>query len=217
MRQLLYPYLADQPWTRFGIDLALGLPCDKVATMNDYMFLPDYLHNMFAVAQTPDQKPLVVSEQHIPQFAMPKTAYKPGILDYPLFFTCLIGLIGLLTMANPRTERIFDVIFWFVLGVIGLVITLLWGFTDHSATKNNLNILWALPTHLLFFWRNKRLELTELYFVGTAALAAITLMAWYWLPQQLPVPAIPIVVLVFVKGFWRKYWKKSDLEETRKV
>jgi hypothetical protein len=44
MRQLLHKYLPAKPWLGFGIDLILGTPADKIATVRDYMFLPDYLY-----------------------------------------------------------------------------------------------------------------------------------------------------------------------------
>jgi amino acid transporter len=115
-------------------------------------------------------------------------------------------------MANPRTEYIFDTIFWFALGVAGLIIALLWFATDHSSTKTNLNILWALPTHLLYFWRRNRSEWVENYFTGAALLAALTLLFWAFIPQEMPVAAIPIAALVVVKGMWRRHWKKGHEE-----
>jgi hypothetical protein len=85
---------------------------------------------------------------------------------------------------------------------------LLWFATDHSATKNNLNILWAWPTHLLFFWRNRRAS-AENYFTAAALCAALVLIFWKWMPQEMPVAAIPLAGLVMVKGLWRRYWKRD--------
>ncbi|MBL7828961.1 MAG: DUF4105 domain-containing protein [Saprospiraceae bacterium] len=212
MRQLLQPYVAEKPWLDFGIDLILGLPADRKAKAADFMFLPDYLHDLTARAIKPGGELLVSGEQKIPANGIRQSAYSPTPLDRPLWVMIAVALIGLLTMANARTERIFDVIFWFILGLAGLVIFLLWAATDHSATKNNLNILWALPTHLFYFYRNKQTEWTEFYFrfVGFIALAVLAL--WYWLPQELPIPAIPILLLIVIKSLGRRYWKKSSDE-----
>jgi hypothetical protein len=209
MRQLLRPYLASLPWTGFGIDILIGWPADRVALANDYMFLPDHMHNMFATTRIDGSAPLVVSERDIPEGGLPRPVYEPGFFGRPLWVMIFVALIGLLSMANPRTERIFDTVFWFTLGLIGLVIALMWFGTDHPTTKLNLNILWALPTHLFFFWRSRRTEWTENYFTGAALLAALVLLFWKWMPQELPVAAIPLVVLVVVKGLWRRYWKRS--------
>lgn len=204
MRQLLRPYLKDKPWTQFGIDLILGVPTDRKARPDDYMFLPDYVHEVLAATRLEDGRPLVKSEKRIPEASFPRFEYKPWFFDHPFWVMLVVAVIGLLSMANPRTERIFDTIFWLVLGLAGLVIALLWFATDHQATKTNLNILWALPTHLLYFWRRGRSEWVDNYFVATAILAALTLVFWKWLPQELPLAAIPVALLVVIKGLWRK-------------
>ena len=209
MRQLLQPYIEDKPWLDFGIDLVLGLPADRRASTADFMFLPDYVHHLFAKAQTGEGAPLVKSERNIPDPPSPKEPFKPTPLDRPLWIMGFVALIGLLSMANPRTEHIFDTVFWFVLGLAGLIIALLWFATDHSATKTNLNILWAWPTHLLFFWRTRRSGPTENYFTVAALTAALLLIFWKWMPQEMPTPALPLVALIVVKGLWRRYWKKS--------
>ena len=49
-RNLIDLYLTKKHWSDFGIDIALGLPTDAVATPSDYMFLPDYLAEGFATA-----------------------------------------------------------------------------------------------------------------------------------------------------------------------
>lgn len=210
MRQLLRPYLAEHPWTQFGIDLALGQVADRVARPEDFMFLPDYLHDIFGATQIETGKPLVQNERRIPPRGLERATFQPGLLDRPLFYTSLIALIGLLCLANPRAERIFDPLFWFVLGALGLVMLLLWVATDHSATKNNWNLLWALPTHLLFFWRRSRSEFVENYFTGVSILAALTLLFWAFIPQEMPVAAIPFVALVAVQGAWRRFWKRES-------
>lgn len=209
MRQLLQPYLVPHPWMRFGIDLLLGLPADRKATTQDFMFLPDYMHDLFATAKKPDGAALVERERSIE--ARYPLSFHPGLLGHPLLILCVVALIGLLSMAHPRAERIFDVVFWFTLGFAGLLMALLWFATDHSATKTNLNLLWAWPTHLLFFWRS-RSRWGEKYFFCAGILAFLTLVLWAFLPQQLPVAAIPLVVLAAVKGLWPRLrkWRRAE-------
>lgn len=207
MRQLLRPYLRPHPWMGFGIDLLLGLPADRRARPEDFMFLPNGMHDVFAHTQIAKGRPLVRQERLIPEQPFVREAFQPGLFERPFWMMCFVAIIGLLSMANPRTEHIFDTIFWFSLGILGLVIALLWFATDHSATKNNLNILWALPTHLFFFWRRSRSEFTQNYYIGVSVLAVLVLMFWKWLPQEMPVAALPLVLLVVVKGLWRHYWK----------
>jgi hypothetical protein len=213
MRQLLQPYLDNKPWLDFGIDLVLGLPADRRASTADFMFLPDYVRDLFARAKTPEGTQLVKSVRFIPETPPPPAVFAPSPLDRPLWITLFVALIGLLSMANPRTERVFDTLFWLILGIAGWIIALLWFATDHSATKNNLNILWAWPTHLFFFWRTRRSGMVENYFTAAALAAALLLLVWNWMPQEMPTPALPIVALIVIKGLWRRYWKKENRDE----
>lgn len=205
MRQLLRPYLMQSPWTQLGIDLILGMPADKVARADDYMFLPDGVHRAFEHTRLPDGRPFAAKEQPIPQPPFPLKVWKPGLPDYPFYVVSAICLLGLLTMFNARAERLYDFFFWLILGTAGLIIALLWFATDHSATKMNLNILWALPTHLLFFGFNRRTEWVENYFTAVSALSLLTLLFWNFWPQEMPIEGIPVAMLTVVKGFWRRY------------
>ena len=202
MRQLLRPYLVRQPWMGFGIDLVLGTPADRRAAPQDFMFLPDGLHNMFGTARLPDGRALVYDERLTPPRPFPLPEWKPGIFDRPLLCTSLLVLIGLLCMLHPRAERIFDTVFWFVIGLAGLIMALLWFATDHSATKTNYNLMWALPTHLLVFWRLKSREWMRNYFAVTSILAGLCLIFWKFWPQELPAAAMPLAGLVALKGLW---------------
>jgi hypothetical protein len=208
LRHLLHQYLAGSPWTQFGIDLVLGLPADRRATLKARTFLPDYLHDYLQTAKLPDGKPLVRSQRQIPNGGYPLRKEADSWLSVPLLATFLFALIGFFSMRSARWGRIFDMFFWFLLGLAGLIIALLWFATDHQATKNNLNIFWALPTHLLFF-RSRRLgEWSDNYFTGVSLLALLLLLTWPFCPQQLPIPALPLVVLVVVKGYFR--WRGRD-------
>jgi hypothetical protein len=205
MRQLLNPYMASQPWTHFGMNLGLGYAADRRALAKNFMFLPDFVHDMFAAARLDDSTMLVGSERHIPEMSFPKAEFKPGFFGRPFWVMSLVALIGLASMFNRRTERIFDAIFWFVIGAAGLILALLWFATDHSATKTNFNLLWALPTHLLVFWRSHRAGLVRQYFLVAGALALLTLIFWKIIPQEMPLAATPIAFLVAAKGIWKKF------------
>jgi hypothetical protein len=212
MRQLLNPYMASQPWTHFGMNLGLGYAADRRALAEDFMFLPDYVHDMFASARIGDSIPLVTSERHIPEMSFPKTEHKPGFFGRPLWVMCLVALIGLASMFHRRTERIFDTLFWLVLGVAGLILALLCFATDHSATKTNFNLLWALPTHLLVFWRSHKAGWIRRYFIVAGAVALLTLVFWKIIPQEMPVAAMPVAFLVAVKGLWKYVAKSRGVE-----
>lgn len=72
----------------------------------------------------------------------------------PLFWLavlCVISIVVTLTDAkhNKRSPWL-DVLLLAGTGLAGLLIAFLWWGTDHGATKENYNILWAFAPNLLF-------------------------------------------------------------------
>ena len=207
MRQLLQPYIAPKPWLPFGINLILGQAADRRAFAADDMFLPDYVHRMFGSTKLNDSTLLVKSERRIPETAglNPDSPAPAPLYEQPFLLMCFVAGIGFLCLFFPKAERIFDGFFWFTLGMAGLIIFLLWFATDHSATKLNWNILWALPTHLAFFWQKRGVKTwVEKYFLVAGILAALAVLLWAFIPQEMPMAALPFAVLVAVKGLGRK-------------
>ncbi len=202
MRQLLRPYLIPHPWMGFGIDLVLGIPTDKQAGTRNYMFLPDHLHDAFAQARLAEGQPLVKQEYNTPADFVP-VRNAPKIPRMPIIVTSFVAMLGFLCMYNYKANRIFDMAFWTILGLAGCIVAFLWFFTDHQATKNNLNLFWLWPTHLFMGFWTRREGLRESYFLVAALIAGGLLLTMKWLPQELPLAAIPIMLLIVVKGFWR--------------
>ena len=63
-------------------------------------------------------------------------------------------------------------------------------------TKINWNLLWALPTHLVFGFT----ALRRYHWMVAGVLAAGVLLGWFFMPQQLPVEIIPLLVLIVGVG-----------------
>ena len=91
----------------------------------------------------------------------------------------------------------FDGIFLFCTGAIGIILIFMWLVTDHAMCKNNYNLLWALPTNcvLAFFVTSKKKWIKN-YFGLTAILLSLTLIVWFFLPQQMNKGFLPIVFLL---------------------
>ncbi|HYC86820.1 MAG TPA: hypothetical protein VEB86_16420, partial [Chryseosolibacter sp.] len=125
-------------------------------------------------------------------------------------FLFVVGLaVSIVDFRRKKLTTAFDVILFSVLGMIGLLLTLLWVATDHKAAANNFNLLWALPTHLvavIAFIRQPRW--LEKYFLLTAMISTVLLITWPLLPQQLNVALVPIVMTVVVRAI-AQYFVRS--------
>ena len=87
IRQLMDRYLDHQYWGDFLIDLGLGVGVDKEATVEEYMFLPDYVFEAYDGATQPDsigRKPLVLRTD-ITNEAKPQTYEKPWLTPLNFF------------------------------------------------------------------------------------------------------------------------------------
>jgi uncharacterized membrane-anchored protein len=67
--------------------------------------------------------------------------------------------------------------------------------------RNNYNLSWALPTHavMAFFIHSKK-GWARKYFIVTAVINSLVLIAWFFLPQQMNPAFIPIVLLLIVRS-----------------
>jgi hypothetical protein len=200
LRDLLQPFLVTMPWSTFGIDLALGLPADKVATVQDFMYLPDEMLIAFALAQHSDGRPLVTEQRVLLQQTIHMS---PAGFFTPVNIFWAVFILAILSIFNRRTSRIFDLGFFSILGVTGVVILFLWFFTDHLTTKINLNILWAIPTHLYYIWvsnyRHTR-NTGVLYFRIVSVLSLAMLIFWSFIPQGFNSAFFPIILTALVKS-----------------
>ncbi|MCF6359164.1 MAG: DUF4105 domain-containing protein [Cyclobacteriaceae bacterium] len=208
VRQLTDFYIEEEfPWGKLGIDLCLGLPMDKQLSDYEYMYLPDYIFDAFEKAQIQHNNtwlPSVKEKQVILQsreMEYPKPWFTPTIA----FGLCaLLGIIFLILQYKKGwLFRWFDFIWFFGVGLIGLLLLLLWVATDHNAAANNFNILWALPTHLIVAFalvRKKVKRWVNWYLLLLMPYSIIMLLFWKTFPQDLNEGFIPIVLLMIVRS-----------------
>ncbi len=213
-REMIDLYLTNHHWSRLGIYLALGIPCDYQAGYRQKMFLPDYLMAAFAEARIEIDGELVdfVKSEGIilPENPAVRSAPAAGIT---WIFWTFFGLCFLATLlGNPERFRWFDISFFTITGILGIFVALLWFATDHSATKWNMNLLWALPTWLYGAWLLIRKNTGGDFFKWHAIILFFVMVSWMWIPQKLHPAAIPIVLALMARSWaWQKK-KFTDLK-----
>lgn len=153
-RELIQKNVKANTWGSLGMDVAIGSVVDQPATAWQYQFLPQYVYEAAAVAtlrRSGTTLPLVKKEQQL--FENSPQEDNGNFLFSPLF---VFGLIGLLIIyltyrdiKRQKRNRVLDALLFAVTGIIGIVLLLLWLATDHTATANNYNLLWAFPLSLL--------------------------------------------------------------------
>ena len=206
-REAIHDYLdkGGQQWSKLGIDILLGLPTDKIMTVYEQEFLPDNL--MAALDKNSNVKMVSLKEN----LYFPIKRKESGFEFTPIiFFSLLFLLISILSLSKSRqltnALKIFDGILFFTTGTLGIILVLMWTATDHSMTKNNFNLLWALPTHILLsFGLKSKSGLVKKYLLFTISLSALLLLSWPFLPQSLNNALIPFVLIIVIRTLKRYF------------
>jgi hypothetical protein len=204
-RNLIHGYLnaGHEYWSKLGIDILLGAKLDRKVTNREAMFLPNYLLKGFDSA-TVDNRPLVTPPQTILQMPSPlneKSFFTPAVA-----FSLLVVIILALSFSKSNWARmiinIFDFLFFFILGLAGILLLFMWFGTDHKVCQNNYNLLWALPVNVVmaFFVHSKRLWVKK-YFNIVFWFTVVLALTWFFLPQQMNNALIPIVLLIIYRSW----------------
>jgi hypothetical protein len=204
-RQAIHEYLdkGKQYWSKLGIDILLGAPTDQVMTASQQQFLPD---NLMHALDSSRNTLIVRSSSNL--YELPaKSGGEPFFTPIALFWGLFALIVLLSVVKNPSLQTIlrrFDGFLFFLTGLLGLVLILMWVATDHSMTKNNFNLLWAWPSHAFaaIFMNTKR-NIPHRYFLITALSMAIVLLSWPFLPQQMNNDLIPLVLLLLYRSVSR--------------
>lgn len=204
-RDLIHSYLnaGHEYWSKLGIDILLGAKLDRKVTNHEAMFLPDYLLKGFDSAIVNNHR-LVNPPQTILQLPSPlkdKSFFTPGLV-----FTLLLLIILVLSFLQSQWARavitVFDFLFFFVLGLAGVLLLFMWFGTDHKVCQNNYNLFWALPTNVIMaFFVGSKKGWVKKYFSVVFWLTAVLALTWFVLPQQMNNALIPIVLLIINRSW----------------
>jgi len=200
-RQAIHQYLDknNKDWSKLGIDILLGEPCDAVMTAEQMQFLPDNLMISLDSSKNYD----VISSQNL--YTINTDDNNKSIFTPFVVFSILLIVIILISLLKNKFPQAFmqgfDGLFFFLTGVLGIILIFMWTGTDHQMCKNNFNLIWAWPTHsIMAFFVNSKKSWVKKYFKFTAVALMAVLISWYFLPQQMNNGLLPIVLLLIYRS-----------------
>lgn len=222
-RNLVDAYLPYHPWADFGIDLALGARIDRAITPYEYLFLPDYLAASFQQSYIVrgNQKIPLVKERHVLfEGTQPSSMYLAYLQPQWIFYSILALWLLRALFTNPNKPTYWpDIILLSIYGVVGTVIFLLWIATDHQATKDNFNLLWLHPLHLvtvfLLLQKDKGI-IAKLYLLVNGFLYLALLAFWEVIPQDIHPACLPLILLLAFRYFYNYTTIPKPSLKTRK-
>tara|TARA_R100000935_G_scaffold1440_5_gene4698 strand:+ start:20658 stop:21755 length:1098 start_codon:yes stop_codon:yes gene_type:complete len=190
-RDLINSHLKTKPWLRFGTNLMLGKSLDKNTTSFQSMFLPKYLEREINNSTLNGQK-LVKSEKFLNKFLNKEESelYK---WTSPIVIFSILLILYFITLYKP-----LEMIFNFSIGTIGIILLIMWIFSEHPEVKNNLNILWANPLYLLYIPLNNKQQLKKNLAYILIAMMVISVLIWLTDYQSFDIGIIPVLLILTI-------------------
>lgn len=202
-RTLIQDELHPNTWGSLGIDIALGAIIDRTATPREHMFLPKNIHAFYSEA-TINNRQLVSNSKTI---INSDTKFKNGtFLLSPIFVLSLIAILIIYITFNDhkkqRRTKGLDAFIQLILGIIGILLTLLWFGTDHTATGYNYNLLWAFPLSLVMViqaYKAKPKKWLIGYIKFCVLMLCLLVVHWISGVQQFAPTLIPLLIALFIR------------------
>ena len=218
-RDMIHEYLDKQEakWSEFGIDLFLGANLDaKVTNVEAIHFLPDYLFKGMDSAYTGNRK-MVSEKQILLNFSERNPSWRGLTPRFVFLFLFLMTILLFFFRSRPYmagTLMIFDIIFFSLLGLFGILMASMWLGRVDDVCRKNINILWALPTHLIIvFFIRKKAAWIKYYFLVTAIIALLLLVGFSWWYQRMNTAVVPILLLIIFRSF-NLFQNRNHAEKT---
>lgn len=142
-RELINSHLNENLWLRFGTNLMLGKLLDNNSDKYQSTFLPIYLKEEIGNSYL-NGIPLVKSEQAL------NTINKKNIGNFQNWISPVVTFSILFLIFLFWFPRSVELTVISLIGGIGLVLSLMWLFSDHPEVRDNFNILWCNPLYLMY-------------------------------------------------------------------
>ena len=155
-RDILTAHTKVRPWSEFAVDLIIGAGGDRPTGYRQEAFAPLYLKELASTAIITDtagvQRPLVlpairlINPDHGVDFGKP--IFTP--IQVMWMVLLLVLLFTLLGWYKNRPYWLVDVILFGLQGIGGIVITLMYFFSEHPTLDTNWLVVCLNPLPLLF-------------------------------------------------------------------
>ncbi len=204
-RENIKDRLINSPWYNFGIHICLGEPTDRNMTDSLRMFEPVHMHNVFMRAEIVDssgnRRPLVMRDSFLYEpspkeliglSAAQKNVWNTILTPNVVFWVMFLLVVAHTLFYNKRKKDDyiwFDSAFYFLYGILGILVFFLSFISVHAFVFPNYNILFFNPLYLLWpllcLVKKFRLALKYCYIFVFAAASIALLMAivsdiWIW-------------------------------------
>ena len=208
-REIIHQYTGHYPWAELGNDLCLGAESDRPITERQEMFAPFYMLHYAdgAVIRDPEghERPLVSGKSKVVagrgvgvQEEFPLSPWACGWL--------LFALVALLTAAERWKHACFwwmDMVLMSLVGIMGLVLTALFFFSDHPTVGSNWQIwvfnpipLVAMPWVVRCGVKGRK----TVYHAFNALVLIFFIIFSAFIPQDFCVVVVPLALTLLLRS-----------------
>ena len=185
--------------------MALGAVIDRIATPEEHMFLPKNINTFFGNAKFANTNLPLVQQSKVIFNAQPAKK-QTNFFTSPLFvlslLACIIIYVTYRDYKRYKATKILDVLIFGSTAVIGIVLLLLWFATDHGATKNNYNLLWANALNIVMLIPVIK-AYTKPWMVSYIKFCVILLclLIFHWITgvQVFAITLLPLVIALLIR------------------
>ena len=113
-----------------------------------------------------------------------------------------------------------DVPLFGLLGMAGVFVVFMWFVSLHAVTKQNITILWVLPTHIGLAWvllRSRGGRWLSAYLWATTGLVVVFALGWPFWTQEVSVTLLFLALASGVRSAGLALGLRGDREETASV
>lgn len=198
-REMIYLYSGKKlMWWQLGVDLLVGMRCDRPLSSMQYMFIPFDLAaqldttRIAGTGQTLSERPeTILSETKTPN----ADSLPPALVFWILFVVVL--LLSVIGCRKGWELKWIDIPLFTVVSLLSVTIIVMWFFTMHWCTKENLNVLWANPLFIYFLIRLRKSN-KVLVVIGLAFLV-VSLLGFGILPQRFNIALLPVMLTLIAR------------------
>ena len=200
-RNAIHQYLDDnhKDWSKFGIDILLGAPTDAVMTNAQQEFLPE---NLMKALDSTKNTTIVSTSKNL--YVLGETNNKSSLFTPLVLFSLFLLVFVFLSFFKNKNAlnilSLLDSFLFFTVGLLGIILVLMWVGTDHIMTKNNYNLLFAWPMHIVYaFFMHKNTKRVKTYSLLVTVFLILFLCCWFFVAQKMNNALLPLIVLMI----WR--------------
>lgn len=214
-RTLIQQNLDYNSWGSVGIDIALGSVIDQTASPEEHLFLPKYVHTFFNLASIDSTSKKLVAEESTIYEQQPLSKNNLFIGSPMVVFSMIALLIIFITFRDFKRQarsQYLDVILFLTTGIIGIFLLLLWFATDHTATAQNYNLLWAFPLNIIVVWKLKSPKPWLIKYLKFLVIM-MCLLVFHWVVgiQVFAYALIPLFVAMIIRYVYLiQYFKNRE-------